>query len=333
MKNIIIVILAVLFINPVFSQTMNQEAEVKLIMKILEKETDCFFNKDINCYSSHWSNSNLAFLTNNNSDGSIHTAQGYDEIISGTQDYFENNPPNKNLKGRRNVIRQNIEYEFYNPTTAYLMWDQYNENRISKTYTYSSETRLMKKEDGEWKIFNVTALWDYSYWVEKDALEKNGKVVILDKQKMKDKKEVSSIKQVLNDETKAYYDRDYEGWASNWIQDETISNTWNNKNGSYTSIEGWKSLSDRFSTDMKENPEIIYPNFYVSDMTISISGNHAIVKHDEFVANKNGDMYTKAKGLKTLLKVDGMWKLESVSSFWDYDYKYSKEKVEKMIND
>ena len=44
-------------------------------------------------------------------------------------------------------------------------------------------------------------------------------------------------------------------------------------------------------------------------------------------------MYAKAKGLKTLYKEKGIWKLKSVSSYWDYDYKYSKEKVKMIVND
>ena len=333
MKKIITICLSVLFINPAFSQAINQEDEIKLMIKAIEKETDCFFNYDIDCYSSNWSSSKMAFLTYNNSDGSIHTAKGYDNIIDGTKDYFEKNPKNDKLKSKRNVIRQNIECEFYNPTTAYLMWDQYNENRVSKTYTYSSETRLMKKEGGAWKIFNVTALWDYTYYVNSNLLESSGVVSIIDRKKLKKDQNVAAIKKVLDSETSAYYDRDYQSWASNWIQNETISHTWNNKDGGYTSVAGWKNLSDRFSTDMKENPEIIYPNFYVSNMNMVISGNHALVKNDEYIANKSGDMYTKATGLKTLLNVDGNWKLESVSSFWDYDYKYSKAKVKMIIND
>lgn len=59
-----------------------------------------------------------------------------------------------------------------------------------------------------------------------------------------------------------------------------------------------------------------------------------MVKIDEYIANKTRDTpYTKPTGLKTFLKVNENWKLESVSSYWDYDYKYSKEKVEKIVND
>ena len=333
MKKIIAIYISVLFINPSFSQTIAQEDEIKLILNTIEKETDCYYNRDIDCYSSHWSNSELSFLTYNNSDGSVHAARGYENITTGVRKHFENNPKDKKLKSKRNIIRQNIEYEFFSPTTAYVMWDQYNENRISKTYTYSSETRLMKKEGGAWKILNITALWDYTYYVNSTLLESSGEVSIIDRNKSKKDQDMAAIKKVLHSESSAYYDRDYESWANNWVQNETISHTWNNKDGGYTSVEGWKNLSERFGNDMKENPEIIYPNFYVSNLNIVVSGNHATVKSDEYIANKTGDMYTKATGLKTFLKVDGNWKVESVSSFWDYDYKYSKAKVEMIVKD
>ena len=36
---------------------------------------------------------------------------------------------------------------------------------------------------------------------------------------------------------------------------------------------------------------------------------------------------------KTLLQEKGKWKLHSVISFWDYDYKYSKSQVNELVMD
>jgi hypothetical protein len=62
-------------------------------------------------------------------------------------------------------------WKFYNSEVAFLIWDQYNSDQSSKMYNHSKETRLMEKQNGTWKIANMTALWDYKNVISADSLK------------------------------------------------------------------------------------------------------------------------------------------------------------------
>jgi hypothetical protein len=40
-----------------------------------------------------------------------------------------------------------------------------------KTYQLSKETRIMEKQDGIWKIANMTAFWDYKNLIPVESLK------------------------------------------------------------------------------------------------------------------------------------------------------------------
>ena len=138
--------------------------------------------------------------------------------------------------------------------------------------------------------------------------------------------EEAKIVKLLKDETTAYYSRDYQGVIDGWIQDDDSVIAWNKKKGGYAFIRGWEGINDYYKRNTDKTKERTHPDFNVGDLKIEISGNLAYVIYNEYAANKD-NMYSRVPGVKTLKKVKGAWKLHSVISFWDYDYKYSKSEV------
>jgi hypothetical protein len=67
---------------------------------------------------------------------------------------------NKTIFYHPDVVRKNMITKFYGEI-CYMVCDQYNYTESVKGYNYSKNIRLMEKVDGQWKIVNVSAFWDY----------------------------------------------------------------------------------------------------------------------------------------------------------------------------
>ncbi|MEZ4931526.1 MAG: nuclear transport factor 2 family protein [Saprospiraceae bacterium] len=134
----------------------------------------------------------------------------------------------------------------------------------------------------------------------------------------------AAIHQTFHDETAAYYQKDFELWASHWVKDETVFHGWNNKDGTYTIHEGWKQLGPAFEKQLKGNPEPVHPDFEYKNVKITVVGDLAYVTHDEYPSDASGEKFTHVKGFKMLRKVAGKWKLVSVCSYWNYEYNLAK---------
>jgi hypothetical protein len=155
--------------------TFDEAKEKATIMQVIEKETDCFFKRDYNCWKECFVQSDYAFQAWNNSDGGVDTKSGWKEIDEKIKAYIgapENKPVAKKTMGQEpgvkekpsshpKVIRKNMVFKFFSEKLAYLMWDQYNSEPDEQRYTFSKDCRIMEKINGEWKIANVTSYWDY----------------------------------------------------------------------------------------------------------------------------------------------------------------------------
>ena len=63
-----------------------------------------------------------------------------------------------------------------------------------------------------------------------------------------------AIKKVLLAETDRFFARDYNGWASTFVQVPAAAQAWNNADGTYTHRLGWDTISARIREFMKANP-------------------------------------------------------------------------------
>lgn len=154
--------------------TFNESKEQEAIMDLIEKETDCFFKRNYDCWKICFAQTPYSFQAWNNGDGSVDTKSGWKEVNEKIKAYLTvpgNQPKQQSMGQERNkeevpsshpkVIRKHIVWKFFTPELAYLMWDQYNSEPDEKRYTFSKECRIMEKINNEWKIVNVSSYWDY----------------------------------------------------------------------------------------------------------------------------------------------------------------------------
>ncbi len=147
----------------------DETAETAAIMKVIEGETTCFFDGDYACWASHWSHKPTAMQAWNNSDGTADVAMGWEEINAQGKDWIEKYYKNGEVVIHPVVKKEKPVVTFFNDTTAYLNWKQYNADQEKKYYTISQEMRILEKEE-TWKIHTVAAFWSTEEKIAFDSL-------------------------------------------------------------------------------------------------------------------------------------------------------------------
>ena len=153
--------------------TVFDEAKEKAaIMQVIEKETGCFYKRDYNCWKECFAQKDYAFQAWNNSDGTVDAKSGWTEVDDKIGQYIKNNPLPVGASSSHPVVqRRNMIVHFFTDSLATLIWNQYNINDGQQTYTFSKDTRIMEKINGQWMIVNVASFWDYKNLVPVDSLK------------------------------------------------------------------------------------------------------------------------------------------------------------------
>jgi hypothetical protein len=140
----------------------NAEAEKAAILQTIEDETNSFYRRDYASWKKFWVSGDYAFQGWNNGDGTFDASVGWTAIDKRIADYIKNHPlAQGQTTSHPRVERRNMVIQFLSDDLAYLVWDQYNGDMENKFFTLSKDQRIMKKENGGWKIVNITSFWDY----------------------------------------------------------------------------------------------------------------------------------------------------------------------------
>jgi len=136
-------------------------------------------------------------------------------------------------------------------------------------------------------------------------------------------KEKSAILNAINSETEHFYKRDYEGWKKNYIQSDYAFQAWNNSDGTFDAKVGWPEVDEKIGNYIRSNPvapgSASHPKverrnmvwkFYNQDVVFMI--------WDQYNSDQQIKMYTHSKETRLMEKQNGVWKIVSVSAFWDY---------------
>ncbi len=162
-----------------YSQTGNQSGSVKFdeakekaaILAALTTETENFYKRDYEGTIKYFINAEYLFHAWNNADGTFNATIGWSALSEKYKNHFHNNPVASGTSSHPKVERRHIIFKFFSPDVAFVTWDQYNSDKETKIFNYSKETRIMEKQDGSWKIANMTAFWDYKNLVSADSLK------------------------------------------------------------------------------------------------------------------------------------------------------------------
>jgi hypothetical protein len=143
------------------SNEINEEAEKNAIIESLTAETENFYKRDYEGIIKYFVHADYAFHSWNNADGTFNATVGWPAISEKYKNYIKDNPVQEGTSNDTKVERRNMIFKFFTSNLAFVTWDQYNSDAENKTYHLSKETRIMEKQNGLWKIANMTAFWDY----------------------------------------------------------------------------------------------------------------------------------------------------------------------------
>lgn len=173
MKNLVIVlVLGCLWLPCANGQAaFNEAAEKKAVLATLEQETACFYQRDYACWKETWAQTAYVFQAWNNADGTYDSSVGWQQVDERIGKFIRENPVQGGGSSHPKVERRNMVFKFYGDNAVYMTWDQYNSDREVKNYKLSKEVRLLEKQNGRWKIVNVSAFWDYKNTVPMEQLK------------------------------------------------------------------------------------------------------------------------------------------------------------------
>lgn len=155
------------------STALDEAKETAAIMAVIKNETSSFFDGDYESWVTNWSHSPYAVQAWNNSNGTSDAAVGWDAIHHQGKNWIETYYKNGKVKIHPEYKTTKPLVTFFGTDAAYLIWTQYNADPEKKFYRVSHESRIMQKENNEWKIVNVSAFWDIAPKINVDSLPKD----------------------------------------------------------------------------------------------------------------------------------------------------------------
>jgi hypothetical protein len=117
--------------------------------------------------------------------------------------------------------------------------------------------------------------------------------------------EKAAILAVLNDETKAAFNRDYEGWKTKWIHESYVTKTYMDfSNNNMTETLGWIEIDDFVRTYIEEHPEPEPIPTLVDNIEVRLFDNAAWVSYEQNDAERGLKRETRL-----MEKQNGQWKI------------------------
>lgn len=117
--------------------------------------------------------------------------------------------------------------------------------------------------------------------------------------------EKTAILNVLNEETKAAFNRDYEGWKTRWIHSDYVTKTYMDfSNNSMTETLGWKEIDDFVRIYIETHPEPEPIPTLVNDIEVRFFDNAAWISYEQNDAERGLKRETRL-----MEKENGQWKI------------------------
>jgi len=152
-------------------------------------------------------------------------------------------------------------------------------------------------------------------------------------------KEKEAIKAVIEEETNAFMDNDYDRFSATYVQDKTFIRLNASKadydyivGWGYNYIVGWKGLGIVFSEGFKGNPDTLLYKFKNSNYKIKVYPESAWAVYDENWYDREGVLVELNIDVRFLEKINGEWKIVYLSTVnttsYDEEVEESEEEPE-----
>lgn len=136
-------------------------------------------------------------------------------------------------------------------------------------------------------------------------------------------KEKKAIFNVIENETKSFFARDYNAWKANYAQTDYAFQAWSNNDGTFDSNVGWDDINKQIGRYISDNPEPVSSHPIVERKNVKFKffdDNVAYLTWDQFNSDKMEKNFHHSKEVRLMEKIDGQWKIVCVSAFWDYKH-------------
>ena len=132
-------------------------------------------------------------------------------------------------------------------------------------------------------------------------------------------KEEEAIIAVIEEETDAFRNRDFDRLAATFVQDETNIRLSASKS-SYSYYVGWEQISSGFKESFKNNPEPYTGKHVKTNYKIKVYKESAWSIFDEVRYGGGGEVIWKGIGVRFLGKKDKEWKIVYLSQVYTSSY-------------
>jgi hypothetical protein len=153
------------------SANFDEEMEKKEIIKSINAETENFYRNDYEGVIKYYVHSDYIFHAWNNQDGTYQATIGWNAVSKMFKDYIGDKPVQTVSTTHPRVERRNMIFKFYSHNVAFVTYDEYNSDATKKNFYHCKSVRIMEKQDGLWKIANMTGYWDYKNMVPSESLK------------------------------------------------------------------------------------------------------------------------------------------------------------------
>lgn len=168
--------------------------------------------------------------------------------------------------------------------------------------------------------------------VKKEGGEDSEKTVVFDEDL-----ELAAIMKVIENETKCFFEGNYECWASNWSHAEYAMQAWNNSDGTSDAAVSWEAINKQgkswIETYYENGKNVIHPDFIATKPTVKFFGtNAAYLIWRQYNADSEKKYYRVSQETRLMEKESDGWKIVNVSAFWDVAPKVAADSIPDHLN-
>jgi len=118
-------------------------------------------------------------------------------------------------------------------------------------------------------------------------------------------KEKAAILNVINEETKAAFNRNYEDWKQKWVHEDYVTKTYMQfPDSMITETLGWAEIDNFVRTYIEEHPEPAPLPTMVADIDVRLYGTGAWVSYEQNDAERG-----RKRETRLMEKINGQWRI------------------------
>ena len=148
--------------NVVMPAVNPDEVEIK---KILADETEFFYDRNFEKWAENWVHEPYITwtVTNGAEPGEVLTVRGWAALSVDMSERFKKLTPEFGIAMRKSVVTRDQWQIQVRGNTAYVSYNQHSENAEKQTKGDITETRVMEKINGVWKIAMQASLGNFKH--------------------------------------------------------------------------------------------------------------------------------------------------------------------------